>query len=299
MVVTRRLAPVDRVVVGYVLAVEVLLGVFALNGDAPYWGPLALAHALLAACAFVAPHARHAGAGAVGRFAADWYPVLLLPALYSAIGVVNLHEARSYDALVIRLEELVFGSQVSYRWIREFPQPAFSWVMHACYLAYAAILYSAPLALWISGRRDQARRTIYALACTFFLCYLTFMLFPVAGPRYLFDLAHNAATDVAPARLTQWVLNQGDAWGTAFPSSHVAGALVATGMAYRAWRPLGLVLAPVCAGLVLAVVYGQFHYGVDALSGLMLGGAMLAAFSLREPSPVRVAALRAADPASS
>jgi hypothetical protein len=27
---------------------------------------------------------------------------------------------------------------------------------------------------------------------------------------------------------------------------------------------------------VLAVVYGQFHYGVDALTGLLLAGVMLA-----------------------
>ena len=33
---------------------------------------------------------------------------------------------------------------------------------------------------------------------------------------------------------------------------------------------------PVTAGLVLGVVYGQFHYGVDALSGLVVAGLILA-----------------------
>src|SRR5438046_2626286 len=125
-------------------------------------------------------------------------------------------------------------------------------------------------------RRDQARRTILALAVTFFLCYMVFLFFPVAGPRYAFDLPSNAAAHVWPARAAQWVLDMGDSWGAAFPSSHVAGAVVATGMAVRYWRPLGLALLPVTAGLVLGVVYGQFHYGVDALSGLVVAGLSLA-----------------------
>ena len=106
---------------------------------------------------------------------------------------------------------------------------------------------------------------------------MVFLFSPVAGPRYAFGLPSNAAAHVWPARAAQWMLDMGDSWGAAFPSSHVAGAVVATGMAIRYWRPLGLALLPVTTGLVLGVVYGQFHYGVDALSGLVLAGLILAA----------------------
>jgi membrane-associated phospholipid phosphatase len=294
--VRARLAAVDRATLLYAALVAVAIGYLRLAGHAPYWPWLLAAHALLAACAVLAPRARRAGR--VGRVLGDWYPMLLLPALYGAIGIINLEEARSFDHVVQRLELLAFGSQVSYDWIREFPNPAFSWIMHACYLAYYPILYASPLGLWLTGRRDAARRTILAVVVTFFLCYLAFILFPVTGPRYMFALAQNPATDIGPARLTQWILDRGDAWGAAFPSSHVAGALVATGMAWRAWRPLGLALALPTAGLVLSVVYGQFHYGVDALSGLLVGGAMLAAVRTPAPqhAPVGEGALRAARP---
>jgi len=274
-----RLAPMDRAALVYAGAVELALLYLAHDGNAPYWPWIATAHALLGICALVAPSARQTGG--VGRFLGDWYAMLLLPALYGAIGIINLHEARAFDPVVQRLEQFVFGSQISYRWIREFPNPAFSWVMHGCYLAYVFILYASPFALWFSQRRDAARRTLFAVTCTFFVCYLGFILFPVAGPRYLFDLPHNAATDIGPARLVQWVLDNGDAWGAAFPSSHVAGAVVATGMAYLSWRKLGLILAPFTAGLVLSVVYGQFHYGVDALTGLVVAGVVLAIVGAR------------------
>src|SRR5207302_11124442 len=139
-----------------------------------------------------------------------------------------------------------------------------------------AILYSSPLGLWLSGRRAAARHTIFAVMITFYLCYVVFLFFPVAGPRYAFEPGRSAAPDVWSARASQWLLDRGVSWGAAFPSSHVAAAVVAAVCALRYWRRLGLVLAPFTIGLVLSVVYGQFHYAVDAVAGLIVAGAVLA-----------------------
>lgn len=280
MTVVRRsfidaLTPLDWWTLGYVALATVALGL-SFSGDfIPHWEDLAVAHALLVVLVLLAPRARTAGP--VGRFLGDWYPMLLLAALYGEIGVLTLDAGFQNDLPIQRLEMWVFGSEISYRWIREMPIPWFSAVLHSCYLAYYAILCAAPLGLWFSGRRDAARHTILGVMVTFYLCYAVFLFFPVAGPRYAFDAAHNAATQVGPARLAQWLLDRGDSWGAAFPSSHVAASVVATGMALRYWRPLGVALLLPTLGLVLAVIYGQFHYGVDALSGLLLAGGMLAA----------------------
>src|SRR5437660_4974455 len=170
------------------------------------------------------------------------------------------------------------------------PNPLLSWFLRACYRAYYAILYASPLGLWFSGRRDAARRTIFAVMVTFYICYVLFLFFPVAGPRYTFDLAHNAAKSVWPARATQWLLDLGDSWGAAFPSSHVAAAVVAAICALRYWRPLGLALVPLTLGLVLSVVDGQFHYAVDAVSGLFVAGAVLASQYVYGAEPEQVGA---------
>jgi membrane-associated phospholipid phosphatase len=253
----------------------------------PGWPWLLAAHALIGALIFLAPRARTAGR--VGRFLGDWYPMLLLPALYGEIGVLTVSAGFQNDLLIQRLESWVFGSQISYRWIRESPNAVFSWVLHACYLAYYPILYASPLGLWLAGRRDAARHTIFAVMATFYLCYVVFLFFPVAGPRYAFESAHNLATEVGPARFAAWLLDRGDSWGAAFPSSHVAASVVATGMALRYRRALGLVLLPFTAGLTLAVVYGQFHYAIDALAGLMVAALMLGIMQTAEaeaPQPL-------------
>jgi hypothetical protein len=264
----RRFAPIDVATLLYVSAATAAVLLF---GDRDRTWLLA-AHVLVVGVVLLAPRAR--AAGSVGHFVGDWYPILLLAALYSEIGVLNLDFGHHHDLAIQRLEQWVFGSQVSYRWIRAMPNPALSWLLHSCYLAYYALLVAAPLGLWLSGRRDGARVTIFAVMATFYFCYLVFLFFPVAGPRYVFPLAHNAATRVWPARAAQWLLNLGDSWGAAFPSSHVAGAIVATLCALRSWRPLGLALAPLTIGLIFGVVYGQFHYGVDALSGIVVAAAV-------------------------
>jgi len=256
---------------------------YAFRGEGiPGWPWLLTAHALIAALVLLAPRARNSGP--VGRFLGDWYPMLLLPALYGEIGVLTLSAGFQNDLLIQRLETWVFGSQISYRWIRESPDVVVSWLLHACYLAYYPILCASPLALWMGGRRDASRHTILAVMATFYLCYIVFLFFPVAGPRYAFDVAHNAATDVWPARVAAWLLDRGDSWGAAFPSSHVAAAVVATGMALRYWRVVGLILLPFTIGLTLAVVYGQFHYAVDSLTGLLVAALMLGVMQTAEAS---------------
>ena len=275
--VVERLTAVDIVTLVYIAFATA--AVLAFSGhDHAGWNLLLTAHGLIVVLVLIAPAARQAGSA--GQFLGDWYPMLLLGGLYAEVGVLNVDLAYQHDLVVQRLELWAFGSQLSYRWIREMPNPLLSWFLHGCYLAYYAILYSSPLGLWLSGRRAAARRTIFAVMITFYLCYVVFLFFPVAGPRYAFDLAHNRATGVWPARATQWLLDRGDSWGAAFPSSHVAAAVVAAVCALRYWRRLGLVLAPFTIGLVLSVVYGQFHYAVDAVAGLIVAGAVLASHTV-------------------
>jgi hypothetical protein len=268
-----RLTPLDRLTLAYVAVPTLALALSFRDGPIPGWPFVLLAQALTVVCVLLAPRARRAGR--LGRVVGDVYPLLLLPGLYGEIGIFTLHRGVVHDAVIQDLEVLVFGSQVSVEWIRAMPNVLLSWVLHLSYLAYYPILAAPPIVLWAMGRRDAARLAVLGIMTAFYLHYAFFLLFPVAGPRYFFPLAHNAATAVWPARFTQQMLNGADSWGAAFPSSHVAASLVATGMAWKGWRPLGLMLLPATIGLTLGVVYGQFHYGIDALTGLATGTAIL------------------------
>lgn len=267
------LSLLDQVTLAYLpVAFAFTLASGALSGPG---GPLLLvALALIALlAAFLAPRARREGP----RLLAEFYVLALTVAFYTHVGLVNVAAGVAHDEAVQRLEQALFGGQPSLAWIRGFPSPGWSTLMHGSYLSYYLILAGAPLGLWFAGRRRAARATLFALAVTFYLCYLVFLLWPVAGPRYFFPKAQNAATAVPVAVLAHRLLEGGSAWGTAFPSSHVAAALVAATFAWRGWRPLGALLLPAATLLALATVYCQFHYAIDALAGALLAGVLLVA----------------------
>jgi membrane-associated phospholipid phosphatase len=267
-----RLAPIDRATLAY-LAFATLVFLARWAGGTGALAAILATHAGLAGIALSAPRLRARGGAA--RFLAEFYPLLFDLWLYTEIGLLHETTGVFHDAAVQGWEQALLGGQPAREWIRAWPWPWLSNTLHAGYLSYYFILAGAPLGLWAWGRRDGARRVLLVLMATFYACYAVFLLFPVAGPRYLFPLADNAATEAALARFTQWLLDGAAARGTAFPSSHVAVALVTAVAAAREWPAFGAPFLVAAVLLTLGTVYGQLHYAVDALAGAILAAAVL------------------------
>jgi membrane-associated phospholipid phosphatase len=265
------LSALDRWTLGYLAFAAVMIA----TSGAPRTPLLLAGHALVAAIAIAGPALRTRGGAAA--FIGAFYPLIAAVFLYTAVGLANTARGVAHDAAVQAWEQRLFGAQPSRDWIRAAPWPWLSWLLHAGYLSYYLILAGAPLVPWLSGRRDGARRVTLAMTVSFYVCYAVFLVFPVAGPRYAFPRADNAATATAIARGVQRLLDNGAAWGTAFPSSHVAVSLTAAGAVLREWRGPGIVLMAAALVLTLGTVYGQFHYAVDALAGALAAGIVLAA----------------------
>lgn len=257
---------VDRLLVGYGVAIAlVAVGRPDLTGR---W-QLVAAHLLVALLPWLVRCAGTTGAGAVLRAA---YPVLLLPALYSSIDLLNgFGNAPTHDGVLLALEEAVFGMQPARDWWRAAPSVFWSTLLHAVYLSYY-IIVPLPLIVFLSRRRTAAAdQYLGAIIATFLACYLVYALWPVAGPYYVFDRPTGEFVANLPA---QWVyagLSSGSAFGAAFPSSHVAATVAATFAAWRLQPSLGKLLAIPTALLAVGVVYCQMHYVVDSVTGVMIG----------------------------
>ncbi len=213
------------------------------------------------------------GLGRLGQVVREIYPLLLLPALYPALDILNdFGGVATHDATVRRWERFLFGGEVSRSWWQAHPSQIWSAVLHGAYLAYYGVL-AAPLVCFLArGRIRDARRLVDWLIPTFLICYAVFLSFPVAGPYYEFPRPDGRLLANPAARLVYATLERGSAYGAAFPSSHVAAALVATAAAFAGSRTLGACLAPLAGLLAIAVVYCQMHYAVDALAGAVLAG---------------------------
>ena len=261
-----QLRPVDLILAAYLVLVSIVAALRLPVNPGGWW--LLVAHALFAVLLFLISRP---GLGPVGKTIREIYPLLLLPALYTELDVLNSASSPLYDAVVQRWELFLFGGQISREWWQSAPSRFWSTILHAAYLSYYLII-SAP-ALYFAWRGDlqAVRRFVLVVIATFVICYLAFIFFPVAGPYYLFPKPHPWFIDNLPARLTYEALATGSSYGAAFPSSHVAAALAATLTAAKSSGRLGMLLLIPTVLMTIGVVYCQMHYGVDALAGIAVG----------------------------
>jgi membrane-associated phospholipid phosphatase len=278
-----RLLPVDVVLLGYLAVVSAVAIHRAGARPACWW--VVVANGLTAV--LIALLGRP-GFGRVGRILREIYPLLLLVGLYGQLDVLNSGGVRVHDGLVQRWELALFGTQVSREWWRSTPSVLWSTVLHAAYFSYYFVVSIPAFYFLYRGELAAARRFVLAVMTTFVACYLVFIFFPVAGPYYMFPRPSPWFLDNAAARLVYDTLAEGSSYGAAFPSSHVAATVAAALAAASGSRRLGLLLLGPTILLGVGVVYCQMHYGVDALSGLMVG--VVIALAVGKLTPVESSA---------
>lgn len=268
--------PLNRVFAAYAL----ISGIALLFPHRPAnWLLLLLAHGLaFGLLAGVGPFRRlvdtaHERWPRLAEFLADWLPLLLIPALYAELAILNVAvwDGHYFDEWIIGWEQALFGWQPSQELADRWPWLWVSEPLHAAYLSYYLIIYAPPIALYAMRRRSAQRAATFAVMLTFFVHYLFFIYFPVQGPRYLFPAPDGAVAGGPFYNLAHALLEAGSSRGAAFPSSHV-GVSVAQTVAMIAllprWAPA---LAVLTIGLALGAVYGGFHYATDALVGALFG----------------------------
>jgi len=145
-----------------------------------------------------------------------------------------------------------------------------SGLLHVAYVTYYPIVYLGPILLLARGNRQGARNVLFATMVAYLICYTVFIVFPVAGPNWVFDHPTGPVRDVWSARMVYGLLGTGSSVGTAFPSSHVAATFAAVFANWREWRTLAVIFLVPASFMAVATVYCQMHYAVDALVGLAL-----------------------------
>ncbi|HSL72813.1 MAG TPA: phosphatase PAP2 family protein [Longimicrobiales bacterium] len=248
------------------------------------WPILLLAHIGGAALLIWPGPVAHLLPERVSEVIADWFPLLLIPALYTELAVLNLSiwDGTYFDAVIQRWEAVLFGGQPSHELALRYPILWLSELLHASYLSYYLIIYLPPLILYLRNRRSDHRAAVFCVMVAFVVHYVFFIFFPVQGPRYLFAAPSGEVATGSVYALTHRVLEAGSSRGAAFPSSHVGVAVAQTLTAFRFLPRLAPLLALLTTGLALGAIYGGFHYATDAVVGALLGaGAWFAAPRIR------------------
>ena len=275
---------VDYATQGYLALVGLM--VLCLHGRAvPSWPLLLAAHAagiglVHALIRFHAARPNHR----VLDFLRHFYPVLLYTGLYRETGELNhLLIPGFLDPFFIRLEARIFGLQPSLAFMDRLPYLPVSELFYAAYFSYYVMILGIGLALFRRSR-EQFFHYLSVISFVFYVCYLIYILVPVMGARIFFrELEdYQLPADVQPAlppafpeaiqagpfyQLMAWIYRTFEAPGAAFPSSHVAVAIVTVYFSFRFLRPIRWPHLAVVILLCLATVYCRYHYAVDVLAG--------------------------------
>ena len=225
------------------------------------------------------------------RFFRHWYPIILFPLLYKEVEVfAGAFGNWDLTSPIRALEVSLFAGHPSVYLAERWAWVPLSEYLHFSYFAYVVVIPGLA-GYWYATRRDVAfRELVLLLSVTMFGSYLFFILYPVDSPFYLADPPGPPLAGHFFYELVHQLSSRGGARGGAFPSAHVSGAMIVWLVAWRHERRVAYLLAPVVIGVILATVYGGFHYVVDTVAGfaiavLVLVGYQVVATRLREVIP--------------
>ena len=230
---------------------------------------VALANLLIIAVVWLATRP---GLGPTGRVLREVMPLPLMLVGYAALDVLSGGgQLAAHDSVLLRWEELAFGMQPARDWWRQHTSPFWSTLLHGVYFFYYLILAVPALYFLLRGDWPALRVFTRNVTCTFCVCFLVFVLYPVAGPYYVFERPSGLMVDNLPAHMVYAALASGSSFGAAFPSSHVAATTAAELATFQGSRTLGWILLVPVILMPIATVYTQMHYAWDAIVGIMVG----------------------------
>ncbi|MGD8727981.1 MAG: phosphatase PAP2 family protein [Gemmatimonadales bacterium] len=206
----------------------------------------------------------------LGRGLRDLYPIVLIALYWLEIGMVrDVFHATTNDALIARIDLLLGGGvHIQEHWMPAMPWVWFSELMFAVYWVYYPMVFLTPLVLFFAKRRETVAVVFYTTVA-YLVCYTSYAIFPVDGPSHTMERMAGPHTEGFFYQLVMTGTHSADSMGTAFPSSHVVGAVV---MALLAWkffsRPWGVLFMLGALGVVVSTVYTQGHFAIDSVVGV-------------------------------
>lgn len=274
--------PADRAVLLYDAALFVLIASARERVDG--WELLLVVHALLAAAVVVLAALDRSGATGAVRSVHLLYPIILLLWFYPEVGVLRhtlVHH--DLDPLVANWNAALFGSGWHRVAARRLPVAALD-VLHGVYFSYYGLVF-VPAFAAVRKRQGLVAGYVTALTTCLLAHYAFGIVFPVSGPLAERTQALPSGGVFLP--LMEAVYRAFDRGGMAFPSTHVAVALLAAWWAGRFFPRQRWTFALWAAAIVPTTVLCGYHYAIDAVAGLATG---LASIALSRRAAARAAA---------
>lgn len=211
------------------------------------------------------------------QFLRLFYPQGLYLLFYQRTIAISqlLYGGRSLDAVFAQGDMLLFGFQPSIRFHTVFGNTAI--INELFFFGYFSFFALITVGWWIrygKGDMTAAVRSFTIVTCSFYILYLFYAFFPVEGPKYYFQSLHREwyghFNGYVFTPVLQYLFDNVNLAGAAFPSSHVAVSTISLLLNWRYNRRLAVIFLPITVLLYFSTVFLYEHYAVDVLAGLLV-----------------------------
>ncbi len=205
------------------------------------------------------------------QFFRNFYPLLLLGFFYSETDYYNNLIFENFDPILVKIENLLFGTQLSLQFSNLISNQWFSELMHFGYFSYYLIISGIPLLFYLKAR-NEFEKTMFIIITSFCLYYLAFIVFPSIGPQFYFSVEQRAVPDgYVFERIMNIIIAVAETKTGAFPSSHVGIVIIFLIIIAQHFKKYLYVLIPLTTILILSTVYIKAHYAIDIIAGIITG----------------------------
>jgi membrane-associated phospholipid phosphatase len=267
MGVKEELRPVDSLLIIFNVCFGVLWLTALGREPAAPWMVLAHVGSIALSLLSARPEAR---ASALGRVVRELYPIVLISLYWLEMGLVrHTFHSHTFDAPVAAADLWLFGQHLQEVWLPAMPQLWFSELMFAAYWIYYPMVFLTPLILLLR-KRPKTTYVVFVITLAYVACYAWYAILPVDGPSHTMTRFAGPHTEGFFYQLVMSGTHAADSMGTAFPSSHVVGAVAIALVAFKWFSRTWAVLFGLGAlGVVLSTVYTQGHFAIDSLAGVI------------------------------
>ena len=173
------------------------------------------------------------------------------------------------DDALLAAEHAITGTE-SAAFLQQFINPALTEGMMFTYVIYTLLLpLVAFICYWSQGMRG-ANDYLLNLAIGFVVCFIGFILFPVASPLYHAPQLYSVPLDGGLFTWCgEWIRQNQHYAGGSLPSPHCTAATTMLLMMYRHNRKCFFVALPTILMLFVSTVYGRYHYVWDGIVGIL------------------------------
>jgi membrane-associated phospholipid phosphatase len=209
----------------------------------------------------------------VMTFLRSYYPVLLFLYFFESVSATNRVFFHDWlDPFFLKIDRSIFGYLPSMEWGIRHNNIWLKELFHFAYFCYYPMIIGLPVLFYLK-RRKAIDEVVFVLSFVFYICYFIYSWLPVIGGRF-FPLAMQFTRQSDGGIFTAIMAHiyiYSPHLGGAFPSSHIAIALVLSMLAYKYFRKLGYILLGITFFLSIATVYCHYHWFIDAVFGILTG----------------------------